>query len=494
MSNDLLDFDICCGRGKGKWNSPGNHRFKELIQNFLPEYAEAKAKADKSRIVETVVSLIQEGGGRFVKQDEITGKWYPINSTQTRSKVAHAIRDHLATFCKKKLIPTPSQAHKASKRSKLASSDESDDDDKIPNKHQRPPQSSDSSSSGSECTPEPESQPSSRLFQYQQQPPLFHQQQGDQLERAVAVAVADPMQYSMPLQLVGPDGRQESLSDAANNSMHINNQFMNAQSLYAQNLLSLRNRQMELLFNTVPSGLASRPTSVARIDDDSETFPSRRHSQQPMERSNSTAGWPSWLPSSATDETISGGYLNHFPLQYHQVVAEDEKLNYNDPLMGPNFQEIVNLPRGTGASTAAASSSSFVGGGQQPPPARTMSLTEARFAFGWSNQEGIGESNQPSGTMLQGHGPFAVPLEVPSHAVVPNIAHSNDFQYRQHDASRLSQQGWDPRSRINSNNNNLELMRIPPVRIQPVPVPPPVQGDDAYIADLEPNAVFPPYL
>jgi hypothetical protein len=478
MSNDLLDFDICCGRGKGKWNSPGNHRFKELIQNFLPEYADAKSKADKSRIVETVVSLVQEGGGRFVKQDEMNGQWYPISATETRSKVAHAIRDHLATFCKRQLIPTPSQALKANKRRKLASSDEADDA-KSPNKHQqRPPQSSDSSSSGSDCTPEPESEPSSRLFQ-EQNLPLFQQPGNHQQARAVAAGgVANPIQYSMPVPLAG-SGFHERFSDTANNSMHINNQFMNAQSLYAQNLLSLRSRQRELLFNTAPSALASRPTSVARIHDDSATLPSRRQQQQPTTRSNTSAGWPSWLPSSATDETTSGGgYLNHYPLHHnHQVVAEDEKLNYNDPLMGPNHQEIANLPQDTAA-------------------ARSMSLAEARFAFGWSNMEGTVESNQPSGILSQGRGPFAVPLEVPSHPVVPNIAHSNDFQYQQqHGASRMSQQGWDLRRSNNSsnNNNNLELMRIPPVHIQPVPVPP-EQGDDEYIADLEPNAVFPPYL
>ena len=119
----LSDWDICCGRGKGKWNSPGNQRFKDVVQDHLQQYADAPSKAEKSRIVEAVVAAVKEGGGRFVKQDETTGKWYPINAVETRAKVAHAIRDQYATSYKKRQLPS---SPKMKRHRRLDSSDTSD--------------------------------------------------------------------------------------------------------------------------------------------------------------------------------------------------------------------------------------------------------------------------------------------------------------------------------------------------------------------------------
>ena len=97
-------LDICCGRGKGRWNSPGNQRFKQVVQDNLQRYGDAPTKADKSRVVESVVTTIQKLGGRFVKKDESSGNWYQIGPRDARSKVAHAIRDHLAaSSCKRGL-------------------------------------------------------------------------------------------------------------------------------------------------------------------------------------------------------------------------------------------------------------------------------------------------------------------------------------------------------------------------------------------------------
>jgi hypothetical protein len=99
--------DICCGRGKGRWNSPGNQKFKELVREHLQQYENAPSKAEKSKIVEYVVEAVQNSGGRFVKRDVTNRKWYEIGASETRSKVAHAIRDHLAT-CKRESIRFPS--------------------------------------------------------------------------------------------------------------------------------------------------------------------------------------------------------------------------------------------------------------------------------------------------------------------------------------------------------------------------------------------------
>ena len=114
-------LDICCGRGKGRWNSPGNQRFKEVVQDNLQRYGDAPTKADKSRVVESVVTTIQKLGGRFVKKDDSSGNWYQIGPRDARSKVAHAIRDHLATAssCKRGSDDEePTDSKKSNKRVK----------------------------------------------------------------------------------------------------------------------------------------------------------------------------------------------------------------------------------------------------------------------------------------------------------------------------------------------------------------------------------------
>ena len=125
----LSEWDICCGRGKGKWNSEGNRKFRDIVENHLQQYADAPSKAEKSRIVEAVVSAVKEGGGRFVKKDDISGKWHPINAVETRAKVAHAIRDLYASSYKKKQKP---DSPKAKRRRKLDSADnDSESSDKL---------------------------------------------------------------------------------------------------------------------------------------------------------------------------------------------------------------------------------------------------------------------------------------------------------------------------------------------------------------------------
>jgi hypothetical protein len=138
-------LDICCGRGKGRWNSPGNRRFKELVHDFLQQYSSAPSKAEKSRVVEAVVKAVQKMGGRFIKRDEANGKWYEISPMESRSKVAHAIRDHLAT-CKRNLVHTNSDP----KASRLKQARRSRSDSTSKSKKRGSPGSNDSQRSMSD--------------------------------------------------------------------------------------------------------------------------------------------------------------------------------------------------------------------------------------------------------------------------------------------------------------------------------------------------------
>ena len=64
----------------------------------LEKYANAKVKADKSKITAAVVERLREGSpnGGFVKKDATTGKWISVDDAVARAMVGHALRDAFA--------------------------------------------------------------------------------------------------------------------------------------------------------------------------------------------------------------------------------------------------------------------------------------------------------------------------------------------------------------------------------------------------------------
>lgn len=87
------DFDILLGRGKTSFNHVGNRRFRVFIDINLQRYMDAQSRMEKTLVVNSVVEAIQDGGGRFLKQDSKTKKWYKVNAKTAREKVGHALRD-----------------------------------------------------------------------------------------------------------------------------------------------------------------------------------------------------------------------------------------------------------------------------------------------------------------------------------------------------------------------------------------------------------------
>jgi hypothetical protein len=106
--------DICCGRGKGYTNHPGNQRFQEIIQRNLSRYTIAPSKNGKSKVVADIVNTLRNEGARFVKKHTASAKWYDIGLVQAREKTGHAIRDHILNRSKR-------HAKEAIENSKLAS-------------------------------------------------------------------------------------------------------------------------------------------------------------------------------------------------------------------------------------------------------------------------------------------------------------------------------------------------------------------------------------
>lgn len=87
------DFDILLGRGKTSFNHVGNRRFRVFIGLHLRRYMDASSRMEKTLVVNGVVEAIQEAGGRFLKQDSKTEKWFQVTPKMAREKVGHALRD-----------------------------------------------------------------------------------------------------------------------------------------------------------------------------------------------------------------------------------------------------------------------------------------------------------------------------------------------------------------------------------------------------------------
>ena len=85
------DADVLLGRGKPYQNHPGNRYMLGLVDKFRDQYQRAERK-EKHTIIEEVLSLIEEKGGRFLQRADYDNKWVEVNKAISYRKVGHAFR------------------------------------------------------------------------------------------------------------------------------------------------------------------------------------------------------------------------------------------------------------------------------------------------------------------------------------------------------------------------------------------------------------------
>jgi hypothetical protein len=93
QSNDicLQVADIICGRDKLSVHHPGNRRFRILIQMYGARYQSSKTRKEKTEITRTIIEMVHNYGGRFVKltADET---FVQLQMAEIHDKVSHALR------------------------------------------------------------------------------------------------------------------------------------------------------------------------------------------------------------------------------------------------------------------------------------------------------------------------------------------------------------------------------------------------------------------
>eukprot|EP00523_Entomoneis_sp_CCMP467_P020348 CAMPEP_0168844000 /NCGR_PEP_ID=MMETSP0727-20121128/8511_1 /TAXON_ID=265536 /ORGANISM="Amphiprora sp., Strain CCMP467" /LENGTH=270 /DNA_ID=CAMNT_0008897629 /DNA_START=96 /DNA_END=904 /DNA_ORIENTATION=+ len=92
LEQGLHESDVICARDKFSNKHPGNLRYQALIRAHREAYQASKLNDEKSRLTRTVMSLVAERGGRFVKLNKTTSSWDEISSAAQHDKVSHALR------------------------------------------------------------------------------------------------------------------------------------------------------------------------------------------------------------------------------------------------------------------------------------------------------------------------------------------------------------------------------------------------------------------
>ena len=91
-------FTVLCGRGRICTNSSGNIHLRKLVADSVKPYGEATLKADKTRIVTSIIGAVKKAAypaAAFVKFEE--GQWWELNEHFAREKIGCAFRDYLHT-------------------------------------------------------------------------------------------------------------------------------------------------------------------------------------------------------------------------------------------------------------------------------------------------------------------------------------------------------------------------------------------------------------
>ena len=89
------DIDVVLGRGGKSNHHPGNKRYRDEVQN-LQKWYKASDKSEKTELSQHLVNFVHSYGGRFVKQEKGTGRWYVVSNLIARRKASQALREHLS--------------------------------------------------------------------------------------------------------------------------------------------------------------------------------------------------------------------------------------------------------------------------------------------------------------------------------------------------------------------------------------------------------------
>jgi hypothetical protein len=94
LFDEVTSHDVLLGRGGGTNTQAGNKRFRSIVNAHQPMYLEARRK-EKPLIARCIVEWIRLKGGRFLKKEDVTGKWHEVGDERAEAKTSQALREGL---------------------------------------------------------------------------------------------------------------------------------------------------------------------------------------------------------------------------------------------------------------------------------------------------------------------------------------------------------------------------------------------------------------
>ena len=83
-------------------NRPGNVRFRHIVEMNLGQYDKSN-RFEKTKLSESVMKIIHDSAGRFLKQSPTGGGWIVVEDmNEVRDKVSHAFRARRQALSKEK--------------------------------------------------------------------------------------------------------------------------------------------------------------------------------------------------------------------------------------------------------------------------------------------------------------------------------------------------------------------------------------------------------
>jgi len=92
IAGEFAETDVLLGRGGLANNHPGNKAYQRQKEEMQARYL-ASSKEQKTIISMELVEFIHARGGRFLKLDRRTQRWFEITDKEARRKASQTLRD-----------------------------------------------------------------------------------------------------------------------------------------------------------------------------------------------------------------------------------------------------------------------------------------------------------------------------------------------------------------------------------------------------------------
>ena len=85
------ELDVLCG--KGNTHHQGNIRFRRIVADHHQRYPVSMTKHHTMRVSKMILVEVLSQGGRFLRKDSISCKWYVADGKAEKNKISHCIRE-----------------------------------------------------------------------------------------------------------------------------------------------------------------------------------------------------------------------------------------------------------------------------------------------------------------------------------------------------------------------------------------------------------------